>query len=280
MTPYYDRDGITVYCGDNVETLAQIDCQFDLTVTSPPYDNLRDYNGYSWDFDALSKSLFNCTAKGGVVVWVVGDKTVDGSETGTSFRQALGFMGLGFRLHDTMIYGKDKPPMNDNRYQASFEFMFVFSKGKPKIFNPIKVSKSTNDKRGTKPFHRNKGVGMVNGFSKPKEKTKIKDNYWFYVASGGNSAKDKIAYQHPAIFPEALARDHIISWSNPNDIILDPFLGSGTTLKMAQQLNRQAIGIELSEEYCQIAVERLRQPTFYSLPTMATKKVKYEQGGF
>ncbi len=249
----------TIHCGECGESMRRHlpDKSIDLTVTSPPYDNLRDYNGYTFEFEPIAAELWRVTKPGGVVVWVVADATVKGSETGTSFRQALGFMGLGFRLHDTMIYGKDKPPMNDNRYQSSFEFMFVFSKGKPKTFNPIKVSKSTNDKRGAKPFHRNKGTGMVNGFSKPKEKTKIKDNYWFYVASGGNSTKDKIAHQHPAIFPEALARDHIISWSNPGGLILDPMCGSGTTLKMAVEQGRQYIGIDISREYVNLASKRV-----------------------
>ena len=127
----------TIYCGECAEMMRRHipDNSIDMTVTSPPYDDLREYNGYTFEFEPIAAELWRVTKPGGVVVWVVADATVKGSETGTSFRQALGFMGVGFRLHDTMIYQTNKPPMNDNRYQACFEYMFVFSNGKPKIAN-------------------------------------------------------------------------------------------------------------------------------------------------
>lgn len=272
MTPYYERDGITIYCGECSQVMRDIlpDNHIDLTVTSPPYDNLRTYNGYTFDFEAIAAQLWRVTTAGGVVVWVVADATVDGSETCTSDIQKLYFRGLGFNVHDTMIYQTDKPPMNDNRYQACFEFMFVFSKGKPKSFNPIMIQSSKAGERRIGITYRQENNSLKKqwrgGTYSP---TTIKQSIWYYPAGGIN-------VNHPAPFPEALARDHIISWSNPGDLVLDPMLGSGTTAKMAQQLGRRCIGIEISEEYCRIAVDRLRQPSFFSLPTQPAK-VEAEQ---
>ena len=230
----------------------------DLTVTSPPYDNLRKYKGYSWDFEAIAKELYRVTKCGGVVVWVVGDATINGSETLTSFKQVLFFKEIGFNVHDTMIYRKKTPPLTHRRYEQEFEYMFVLSKGKPKTFNPILIPKKYMDTRRYKAFGRNKNNEHDIGFSSQKE-TKIKGNVWEYGVGGGKSTKDKIAFKHPAIFPEQLAYDHIISWSNEGDIVLDPFMGSGTTAKMCIIANRNYIGFEVSNEYCQIAEERLKQ---------------------
>tara|TARA_R110000850_G_scaffold275327_1_gene414586 strand:- start:343 stop:1107 length:765 start_codon:yes stop_codon:yes gene_type:complete len=240
-----------------LETMSRMEDNFiDLTVTSPPYDNLRTYNGYSFDFESIAKELYRVTKKGGVVVWVVGDATVKGSETGTSFKQALYFMECGFRLHDTMIYKKSVPPMNDRRYQHNFEYMFVLVKGRLKTFNPIMVEKKYNDKRTNKNFHRDKLGIFVKGFSKPKQTLKIKENVWNIFSGGGSS--DKIASKHSAIFPEQLANDHIISWSNEGDLVYDPFMGSGTTAKMAILNDRNWIGSEMSSEYCDITNERVK----------------------
>ena len=239
-----------------LDTMARMNDNFlDLTVTSPPYDNLRNYNGYSFDFESIAKELYRVTKEGGVVVWVVGDKTHKGSETGTSFKQALFFKECGFKLHDTMIYQKSVAPMNDKRYQHNFEYMFVFVKGKLKTFNPIMVEKKYNDKRKIKNFHRDTEGVFVKGFSKPKENLKVKENVWNIFAAGGSS--DKIASKHPAIFPEQLANDHIISWSNEGDLVYDPFMGSGTTAKMAILNKRNWMGSEMSEEYCEIIEQRI-----------------------
>jgi site-specific DNA-methyltransferase (adenine-specific) len=236
----------------------------DLTVTSPPYDNLRDYNNeVTWNFEKfkeIAKELFRITKPGGVVVWVVGDATINGSETGTSFRQALYFKEIGFNLHDTMIYHKINPiPIKQNRYYPCFEYMFILSKGKPKTFNPI-MRKSLS--AGTK-VRAKQRTGIGNNFKEPTGKNPTKEysmeyNLWSYkVGYIGQSATDKIAYKHPAIFPEQLANDHIISWSNEGDLVLDPFIGSGTTAKMAVLNDRKYIGFEISKEYFDIACQRL-----------------------
>ena len=233
------------------------DNSIDLTVTSPPYDDLRKYNN-NFDFENIAKELYRVTKDGGVVVWVVADKTKNGSETGTSFKQALFFKDIGFNLHDTMIYMSDKPPLTHNRYEQKFEYMFVFSKGKPKTFNPImEECKYAGSDKKARTF-RHTGDELQETHIKNKvNKEKIKGNVWYFSTGYNKSTKDIIAFKHPAIFPEQLANDHIISWSNENDIVFDPFMGSGTTAKMAELNNRKWIGCELSEEYCWIIKERL-----------------------
>ena len=252
-----------VYCGDNVTVMRENipDESVDLTVTSPPYDNLRSYKGFDWDFEALAHELYRVTKPGGVVVWVVGDATIKGSETGTSFRQALYFKDeVEFNLHDTMVYGKNAVGACGSKYsyQQAFEFMFILTKGKIKTFNPIK---DLTPKTAGKPTRYTKNSKSTkNGYTtethiKLAPKRSKRQNIWFYNI-GFSSGDDKT--EHSAVFPEQLARDHIISWSDPGDTILDPFAGSGTTLKMAEILQRNSIGIEISEEYCEIIKERMR----------------------
>ena len=246
-----------IYCGQSEKLLARLpDNCIDLTVTSPPYDNLRTYNGFTLDWHEIIRQLYRVTKPGGVVVWVVADATINGSETGTSFRQALWAMECGFRLHDTMIYKlQNPPPLNHNRYEQAFEYMFVFSKGRPKSFNPImKKSKSTGKLRGG--TMRNNGSDNLS----PKQTLgripaqSVRDNVFSYAV--GNEKHNK-GGKHPAIFCEALAHDHIISWSNPGDLVLDCFMGSGTTAKMAMQNGRDYLGFDISEEYCELARKRV-----------------------
>ena len=239
-----------------LDTMAKMPDNFiDLTVTSPPYDNLRNYNGYSFDFEKVAKELFRVTKQGGVVVWVVGDATIKGSETGTSFKQALHFKECGFNLHDTMIYTKQGGNFTPkNRYYQLFEYMFILSKSTPKTFNPIQVNRTGH------PYH---SVGTIKRGNKrhieydKTRTTRNADNVWIIAAHSKNASSDEIAYQHPAIFPERLANDHIISWSNEGDLIYDPFMGSGTTAKMAIINKRNWIGSEISEEYCKIIERRI-----------------------
>lgn len=235
----------------------------DLTVTSPPYDNLRTYNGNidQWNFEkfkAVAKELYRVTADGGVVVWIASDATIKGSETGTSFLQALFFKSCGFNLHDTMVYRKLNPtPQKANRYQPCFEYMFVLSKGKPKAFNPILVEKRYIENRKRKQYNkRQDGTQIVREYAATAT-TKLKENVWEYSVGLYNSTSDKEAFKHPAIFPEQLAEDHILSWSNPGDIVFDPFMGSGTTGKMALMNGRRFIGIELDPGYFDISNMRI-----------------------
>lgn len=233
----------------------------DLVVTSPPYDNLRTYKEYKFDFECIAKELYRVTKQGGVVVWVVGDATIDGSETGTSFRQALYFKEIGFNLHDTMIYTKTgfaKP--SSNRYHQVWEFMFVFSKASPKTFNPIKDRQNKWPGQKHCPNLQRQKTGEQKRFSKGTNIAEygMRFNIWTYDTGLNHTTQDKIAYQHPAIFPDKLAAEHIISWSNEKDLILDPMCGSGTTCVAAKLLNRRFIGIDISPEYVKIAQERCK----------------------
>jgi len=254
-----------IICGPCQTIMEQIPNNYiNLTITSPPYDNLRDYKGYIFekeDFDEIVKQLYRITKPGGIVVWIVGDATIKGSETGTSFKQALTFMDKGFNLHDTMIYEKNTSPFpakrNGKRYTQIFEYMFVFSKGKIKTANLI--CDKANKYAGYKMAWGKRTVRQKNGELKENKKDKIiadfapRNNIWRYVVGKGFNSSDKESHEHPAIFPEKLAEDHILTWSNLNDIILDPFCGSGTTCKMAKKNQRHYIGIDISEDYCRLA---------------------------
>jgi site-specific DNA-methyltransferase (adenine-specific) len=248
---------IDLRLGDCLDVMKSLPGQsIDLTITSPPYDNLRTYNGYSFNFEGIAKELYRVTKDGGVVVWVVGDATINGSETGTSFKQALYFKNIGFNLHDTMIWEKTAifpHHINAKRYKQQFEYMFVFTKGNISTHNPIFdiPNKSAGKIINIKCKIKTDNNGKYNGKTKTIESSKfrMRSNIWKESQVGVEG--------HPAPFPEKLVFDHIISWSNENDTVLDCFLGSGTTGKVAKQLNRKFIGIEISPQYLEIAKNRI-----------------------
>jgi site-specific DNA-methyltransferase (adenine-specific) len=256
-----------IVCGDNVATMATFPSEsIDLVVTSPPYDSLRTYSAGKpidqlWDFEGVANQLWRIIKPGGVVVWVVADATVNGSETGTSFRQALRFMEIGFRLHDTMIYKKQAVGAcgSNKAYWQEWEYMLVLASGEPTSINRLKDRKNTT--AGTTRRFNGKCdlVGTRQNRDTLVADIGIRGNVWEF-ACGMFSASD--GTKHPAPFPEALARDHILSWSNEGDIVLDPFSGSGTTAKMAKHNGRRYIGIEINPEYCEIAAKRLEQQVF------------------
>jgi site-specific DNA-methyltransferase (adenine-specific) len=247
-----------IYVENCVTFMKKIEDNFvDLTVTSPPYDNLRNYNGYHFPFEEIAEQLFRITKKGGIVVWVVGDKINNGDRTLTSFKQAIQFQNVGFNVHDVMIYKKKNTPfMRSNAYTNCYEFMFVFSKGKPNQFNPLMTG---TKRQGREKLVVNKRADGINkkvwGILK-EEKTKT--NIWEYAVGLHGSTSDKFAFKHPAIFPEKLAEDHILSWTKEGDLVFDPMCGSGTTCKMAKLHNRKFIGVDISDEYCKIAEERIK----------------------
>jgi site-specific DNA-methyltransferase (adenine-specific) len=246
--------------GDNV---------IDLTITSPPYDDLRNYNGYVFPFKSIANELYRVTKQGGVVVWVVADATIDATETGTSFKQALYFKEIGFNLHDTMIFRKRNPipQIYRKRYNNEFEYMFVFSKGVVNIHNPIMVDcmHAGLELNGTTYKNYSKNEQVREKLAKPVKEKKIKGNVWEYVV--GKKQEDQEAKGHPAPFPCELVRDHILSWTNENDIVLDPMCGSGTTPRVACEQNRKYIGIDISPNYCEMARQRVKliemQPTLH-----------------
>lgn len=236
----------------------------DLVVTSPPYGDLRDYKGYVFEHEPIIQELYRVTKDGGVVVWVVADQTSNGSKTGTSFKQALFFLDIGFYLHDEMVYLKNGPAYpSQTRYYQVWEKMFVFSKGKPETYNPLKDRK--NRWAGLK-WSKKRTLRQQDGslkdspwYAEQGGDLGVRFNVWKYNVGHGYHASDVYAHQHPATFPEALARDHVLSWSNPGDLILDPMMGAGTTCKMAKQTGRRHVGIDISMEYCELAYKRVRE---------------------
>ena len=245
-------------CMDTMK--AMTDEFVDLVVTSPPYDKMREYEGYMLeDFESIATELFRVVKMGGVIVWVIGDQTVKGNESGTSFRQALYFKEVGFNLFDTMIYLK--PPRgavgNNQTYWQSFEYMFVLSKGNPKTINLIYDRPNKESRKGDKGTKRLANGRLLNLHRSGYGKFGRRTNVWEFMTGKNHSTKDQIAFQHPAIFPEQLAHDHIITWSNPNELVYDPFMGSGTTAKMAIHTDRRWIGSEISKDYCRLAEERI-----------------------
>ena len=244
---------------DNVQGMKQLDNEsVDLVVTSPPYDDLRNYNGFSFDLQGMIAELYRIVKVGGVIVWIVSDATKDYSESGTSFRNALAFMGGGFGLFDTMIWCKDGGGAIGSNlcYTQNFEYMFVFSNGKPKSVNLIydKKNLSFGKKDGCLTGRRNANGEHKSEVRNHNHEYSRRNNWWRLVPQ----AKDGSSF-HPAVFPEILVRDHIISWSNEGDVVLDPFMGSGTTAKVARALGRKYIGFEISQEYVDLANKRLQE---------------------
>ena len=227
----------------------------DLVVTSPPYDDLRDYRGYSFLFDGIVSGLYRVLKPGGVIVWVVGDK-INGGRSLTSLKQTIAFAEAGFTVHDIMIYKKKNTPfMRSNAYTNCYELMVILSKGKPKTFNPIMEKTVRN---GFEMLVSNKKSDGINRKVKAKlNKEKVRSNIWEYAVGLGGTTNDRYAFKHPAMFPEKLAREQILSWSNPGDLVYDPMCGAGTTLKMAAEQNRYYLGTEISREYTKIARKRV-----------------------
>jgi len=268
----YDKDGIQLICGDNCETmLAMTPASIDLVVTSPPYDDLRTYGGHSWDFYGVAWNLKRLLKPGGVIVCNVNDATKDGSETGSSADQAKFFRRIGLRQHDTMIYAKKGFSFPDStRYHQVWEYMYIFANGEPTSFNPIcDRANETGGKPLGGDYKRDADGRSVmrpgSGDRGVRREMGQRFNIWTYSAGCGQSSLDAVAFNHPAIFPEDLARDHILSWSNEGDIVLDPFSGSGTTMKMARETGRRGIGIEINREYCDIAIKRLEQRLLFGV---------------
>ena len=243
-----------IYNENCLDTMMRMPDNFiDLTVTSPPYDKLRKYNGYCFDFENVAKELYRVTKEHGILVWVVADSVIDGSESGTSFKQALHFKEQGFYLHDTMIWYKPNamPNVDKSRYCQSFEYMFVFSKGKPKTTNLRMIPTQNGGKVIKRKTLQTQNCNKANREDKTND-TRIDFNVYTLNVGGKKEA------EHPALFPEQLANDHIISWSNENDLIYDPFMGSGTTALAAIKQKRNYIGSEISSKYCESANKRLK----------------------
>ena len=251
-----------IHHGDCVDVLGQYEGQADLILTSPPYDNLRDYGGHEFNFSRVADACVAALKEGGVLVWVVADATVDGSETGTSFRQALGFMERGLKLHDTMIYERQGVNHTDVRYEQMFEYMFVFSAGCPQTVNLLQDKPNTTygmlgtgGGRGRK----KDGIRTLGTHRYVTPEYGIRGNIWRYRTGNIEVGYTPGVSKHPATFPYALAADHIRTWTNEGDLVIDPMAGSGTTLRAAVNLGRRAVGIEIHEPYVDLIRHRMAQ---------------------
>lgn len=250
----------SIICGDNCQVLCDFEPEsIDLVVTSPPYDDLRTYGGHDWDFYGIAWQLSRVIKKGGVIVWVVADQTKDGTETGTSFRQALHFQSLGLNIHDTMIYKTNKPPKSSKRYTDCIEFMFVFSKGQPATWNPIEVPCIWAGV-GCSPSQRTKDGTLIGNGRRMIKDTKPRENIWHYETGSGKTE----SMGHPATFPLQLATDHVMTWTNEGDVVLDPFCGSGTSCEAAKRNARRFIGVDVNESYCHLSIARTAQQELFS----------------
>lgn len=252
---------INLYNGDSAIIMKEFnENSIDMIITSPPYDDLRTYNGYSFDFKTIANETYRVLKNGGVMVWIVGDATTNGSETLTSFKQALYFKEIGFNVHDTMIYQKNNfSNPSKTRYHQIFEYMFILSKGKPKTFNPIIDRKNACPGSSTVGINTTRKKDGTFGVNKKKVISEygMRYNIWKGNTAGQENMGKHLP--HPAMFPLWLINDHIISWSNENDVILDPFMGSGTTGVVCKKLNRNFIGIELDTNYFEIAEDRINE---------------------
>jgi DNA modification methylase len=254
-----------ILCADNCEALAAMHPEsVDLVVTSPPYDDLRNYGGHSWDFERLAGELTRVLKPGGVIVWVVADATINGSETLTSMRQAIHFKDVcGLNVHDTMIYhkrGQHMERFGHRKYPGAWEYVFVLTKGQPKAWNPIRdiATIHAGDRNSSTVRQPDGSLKRSHSNGRPCKEYAIRDNHWSYAVGSGHTDPD-MPNDHPAAFPLRMASDHVTSWSNPGDVVLDPFAGSGTTLKAAKELNRRFIGIEINPEYVEICKRRIAQ---------------------
>lgn len=265
-----------IICGDNVEVMGRMpDASIDMACQSPPYSSLRDYHGYTFDFEKVAQQLWRVTKPGGVVVWNEADQTIDGAKTGESYRHVLHFMSLGFRLYQTLYYVKTGTNfVHKTRYTENVENMFVLSKNRPKTINIIqdvprlwrgswtKTRNRQKDGSLKDSTSKNCGAGRSGRATGNEYGYKSRSVLWTICNGHGFAHTDDLVKEHSATFPEALARDNILSWSNPGDLVLDCFNGSGTTTKMAKCLGRRYLGIDISEEYCQLAEKRVALVTF------------------
>ena len=252
-----------IICDDNVKFLSTLpeNC-IDMVVTSPPYDNLRDYNGFQLDLSGVGEQLFRVLKPGGIVAVIIQDSTQDGRKTLTSFRMIVNWCDtIGFGLFENCIYSRQgvEGAWWKKRFRVDHEYIPLFIKGKrPAYFNKeeLKIPSKHGGKTMTGAATRNKDGTQQKSRSVYINPMKCRGTIWNYPQCGDGS---KLKHLHPATFPNLLPYDLIQCFCPENGIVLDPFNGSGTTCVAAKSLNRQYIGVDCSQEYCDIAEKRIQQ---------------------
>jgi site-specific DNA-methyltransferase (adenine-specific) len=250
-----------VYQQDCIVGMRKIpDGAIDLVVTSPPYDNLRDYNGYSVDLNETGKNIYRILKDGGVAVMVIQDQTKNFGKSLTSFRTIVDWCdNVGFKLFECVIYRKNgtEGAWWKNRFRVDHEYMPIFLKGeKPQYFNKdsLKVKSKHGGKIMTGFANRKTNGETGKSITKAINEMKCRGTVWDYLMAGD---KDPVKRKHPAPFPDKIPFDFINCFCPPNGIVLDPFVGSGSTVVGAKKLNRSFIGFDISEEYCNLTRKRL-----------------------
>lgn len=251
-----------IYCIDCVEGMKKIpDNSVDIVVTSPPYDGIRDYNGFNFDLHETGRGLIRILKEGGIVAMVIQDQTKNFGKTLTSFKTIIDWCdNIGFKLFECVIYRKhgSEGAWWTNRFRVDHEYMPIFLKGeKPQYFNKenLKVPSIHGGKVMTGSGSR-RTDGKTNArVTRPINTMKCRGTIWNYLMAGD---KDPIKRQHPAPFPDQIPLDFIECFCPPGGVVLDPFMGSGSTAVAAKKLNRKYIGFDTSEEYIKIAHARLR----------------------
>ncbi len=251
----------TITCCDCVEGMSRLlNDSIPLTVTSPPYDRVRLFA--PWDFERVAEELYRVSEPGGVVCWVVQDGFEKGGRTLTSFKQTLHFSRLGFLLWDVLIVvAKSYQLPTKGRYVSLFHYCFVLTKGRPNTVNLLRDKPNKCAGKMKRTWHRRSPDGSMRRGLLPQPIALYgrRSNVWDYATGFNTTTKDREAFAHKALMPEKLARDLIVSFSRPYDVVLDPFAGAGTTAKMAMLTGRRWLGFEIEPEYVALACERLRK---------------------
>jgi site-specific DNA-methyltransferase (adenine-specific) len=252
-----------IICGDAVEELKKIpNNSIDILVTSPPYDGIRKYNGFNYDLHATGKEIYRVLKDGGVAIMVIQDQTKNFGKTLTSFRTIVDWVdNIGFKLFETVIYRKygAEGAWWNKRFRVDHEYMPIFLKGeRPQYFNkdPLKIPSKHGGKTMT-----GGGTRLTNGIRIPTRAItinpmKCRGTIWEYMTAGDGT---RLKHKHPATFPDKLPYDFIQCFCPPNGVVLDPFIGSGTTALAAIELDRNYIGIDISKEYCDLARRRIKE---------------------
>lgn len=253
----------TIICGDAVEVLKTLpDESVDLVVTSPPYDELRVYNGFSLDLHAVGVELYRVMKDGGIVAMVIQDSTKDFGKSLTSFRTIVDWCdNIGFKLFETCIYHKNgtEGAWWKSRFRVDHEYMPIFLKGrKPQYFNkePLKIPSKHGGKVMSGSGNRKTDGTTTAVVRREINPMKCRGTVWDYLMAGD---KNPLKRRHPAVFPDKIPFDFIKCFCPEGGVVLDPFVGSGSTAVMAKVLERKYIGIDISREYCDLAEERLEK---------------------